>query len=121
MSSISGETPFQARELRPLLGATSKVSVRQTVEVSQKINSFVNANYRANSQVGEISAPTMQFVDIKPSPGRDGFCLFFGSAPPAWFEQEHSAIGYAQEVFPTHTIRVFASGHVIVRVIPPVE
>lgn len=63
----------------------------------------------------------MEFVDIKPSPDGEGFCLIFGSAPPAWFEQEYHAIGYAQVVFPTHAIRVFASQDVIIRIIPAVE
>ena len=59
------------------------------------------------------------FVDIKPSPSGDGFCLHFGSAPPAWFELQHNAIIYAQEVFPAATIRVFESDSIISQIIPP--
>src|SRR5688572_3430138 len=34
----------------------------------------------------------IQFVDIKPSPDGEGFCLLAGNAPPAWFALEHHAV-----------------------------
>ena len=60
-----------------------------------------------------------QVVDIKPAPDGHGFCLFFGNLPPPWFVLDVHAIGYAREVFPSATIRVFACDSVIAYTIPP--
>lgn len=58
-------------------------------------------------------------VDIKPSREEGGVYVLYGGATPAWFAHEAQAIGYAEEVFPHATIRIFADDGVIVRMIPP--
>ena len=52
-------------------------------------------------------------IEIKPSPDGDGFCLRRGKANPMWFTHEQEAVVYAQEVFPTSEVVVYAGDEAI--------
>jgi hypothetical protein len=60
-----------------------------------------------------------QVVEIKPAPDGDGFCLHLKGVSPIWFAFEHQAVNYAQDVYSTYEIVVYAGEGVIARKYPP--
>lgn len=124
--SIPGEMPSIPEENAPGPGVKpaarrgmAKLSISETDEVADVRIASPFAIYRAIPKACEIPAVEMNFVDIHPASDSEGFSVHVGDAPPVRFEQEHLAIGYAQEAFPAHAIRIFAADHIIARIIPP--